>query len=280
MENKIDNQNRVKEQYKNADNLNARINLQSYNTNKEDWNEWFFRKMDIPEYSKVLELGCGNGLLWNKNKDSINTTWDISLSDFSEGMLECAKQNLNNKKIKYQVVDIQDMPYEDESFDVIIARHMLYHVPDIDKALSEVKRVLKPDGRFYVSTNGKEHMKELKEMVEAYDKNIRCNPQKLAEKFGIENGGEILSKYFSCVSVEEFNGQIIVDKVDPVVSYVISCSRDNLTDENSLEGFRRYLEAEINENGAIRITTKGGMFTVSNSKTTEGIRQNKYDKVN
>lgn len=278
MENKMDSQDRVKEQYKNADNLNARINLQSYNTNKEDWNEWFFRKMDIPEQSKILELGCGNGLLWNKNKDSIKDTWDISLSDFSEGMLECAKQNLNNKKIKYRVVDIQDIPYENESFDVIIARHMLYHVSDIDKALSEVKRVLKPNGRFYVSTNGKEHMQELKAIVENYDKDLKCNPQKLAEKFGIENGGEILSKYFSCVSVEEFNGQIVIDKVDPVVSYVLSCSKNNLADENSLEGFRRYVEAKINENGAIRITTKGGILIASNYKIIEGIRNN-YDRV-
>lgn len=278
MENKMDSQDHVKEQYKNADNLNARINLQSYNTNKEDWNEWFFRKMDIPEQSKILELGCGNGLLWNKNKDSIKDTWDISLSDFSEGMLECAKQNLNNKKIKYRVVDIQDIPYENESFDVIIARHMLYHVSDIDKALSEVKRVLKPNGRFYVSTNGKEHMQELKAIVENYDKDLKCNPQKLAEKFGIENGGEILSKYFSCVSVEEFNGQIVIDKVDPVVSYVLSCSKNNLADENSLEGFRRYVEAKINENGAIRITTKGGILIASNYKIIEGIRNN-YDRV-
>lgn len=278
MENKMDSQDRVKEQYKNADNLNARINLQSYNTNKEDWNEWFFRKMDIPEQSKILELGCGNGLLWNKNKDSIKDTWDISLSDFSEGMLECAKQNLNNKKIKYRVVDIQDIPYENESFDVIIARHMLYHVSDIDKALSEVKRVLKPNGRFYVSTNGKEHMQELKAIVEAYDKDLKCNPQKLAQKFGIENGGEILSKYFSYVSVEEFNGQIVIDKVDPVVSYVLSCSKNNLADENSLEGFRRYVEAKINENGAIRITTKGGILIASNYKIIEGIRNN-YDRV-
>ena len=110
--------------------------------------------MNIPEYSNVLELGCGNGLLWMNNEESINETLSITLSDFSEGMLQSARQNINNKNIKYQVIDIQDIPYENESFDIIISRHMLYHVPDIDKALSEVKRVLKPGGKFYVSTNG------------------------------------------------------------------------------------------------------------------------------
>ncbi len=266
MENKIDNQSFVKDQYKNADNLNARINLHRYNTNKIDWNIWFFEKMNIPEYSNVLELGCGIGLLWMNNEESINETLNITLSDFSEGMLQSAKQNINNKNIKYQVIDIQDIPYENESFDIIISRHMLYHVPDIDKALSEVKRVLKPGGKFYVSTNGKEHMQELEKLLKDYDKNIEYDLQKFPNKFGIENGYKFLKKHFSNVLLEEFNGQIVVDKVEPVVSYVMSSFsvRKNIFDEHKLDSFYKYVETEIDKLGALVINTKGGMFTASN----------------
>lgn len=266
MENKFDNKSFVKEQYKNADNLNARINLHRFNTNKIDWNVWFFEKMNIPEYSNVLELGCGNGLLWMNNQESINETLSITLSDFSEGMLQSAKQNINNKNIKYQVIDIQDIPYENESFDIIISRHMLYHVPDIDKALTEVKRVLKPGGKFYVSTNGKEHMQKLGVLVADYDKNIDFDLQKLANKFGIENGDTFLKKHFSNVFLEEFNGQIVVDKVDPVVSYVMSFSsvQKNMFDEHKLDSFYKYVETELDKVGAFRINTKGGMFIASN----------------
>lgn len=116
----------VNEQYKNSNNLNARINLHNFNTNKIDWNIWFFHKMDIPETSKILELGCGNGVLWQKNKQAIKENWNIILSDLSEGMLQSAKQNINDENIKYEVIDIQGIPYENESFDIIIARHMLH----------------------------------------------------------------------------------------------------------------------------------------------------------
>lgn len=266
MENKIDNQSLVKEQYQNADNLNARINLHSFNINKIDWNTWFFKKMNIPEYSNVLELGCGNGLLWKKNEQSIKDTWNITLSDFSEGMLQSAKQNINNKNIRYQVIDIQGIPYENESFDIIIARHMLYHVPDIDKALSEVKRVLKPCGKFYVSTNGKEHMQELEKLVKDYDRNVDYDLQKFPNKFGIENGDKILKKHFTNVLLEEFNGQIVVDKVEPVLSYVMSSIsfQRNMLNAHKLDSFYEYIETEIEKAGALRINTRGGMFIASN----------------
>lgn len=258
----IDNQGLVKEQYKNADNLNARINLHSFNTNKTDWNIWFFKKMNIPENSNILELGCGNGLLWKKNEKSLKETWDITLSDFSEGMLQSAQKNINNKNIKYQVIDIQDIPYENNSFDIIIARHMLYHVPDIDRGLEEVKRVLKPEGKFYASTNGKEHLKELKRLVKGFDESIDFDPEKYAEKFSVENGSMILNKHFSNVIFEEFNGQIVVDKVEPVVSYVTSIIKDkkSIIDEDKLDSFYKYVEAEIDKAGVFKITTNSGIF--------------------
>lgn len=262
MENKIDNTDLVKEQYKNSSNLDARINLHSFNINKIDWHVWCFEKMNIQDESKVLELGCGNGLLWAKNKEVIKQSLDITLSDLSEGMLQSAKENINNPNIKYQIIDVQDIPYEDESFDVVIARHMLYHVPDIDKALSEIKRVLKPNGKFYASTNGSENMKELKDLVNGYNKDTNYNPQKVfADKFGIENGTEILKRYFNNVKLEKFDGQIVVDKAEPVVGYVTSGMN---TTKGKFDGFYDYVKAEIDKAGAIKINTRSGMFIASN----------------
>ncbi|WP_105616448.1 class I SAM-dependent methyltransferase [Vallitalea okinawensis] len=265
MQNKFDIQGRVKEQYKNSCNLSARLNLHSFNTNKLDWHVWFFEKMDIPENSKILELGCGNGVLWQVNKQAVKENWDITLSDFSEGMLQDSKQNISIEKVKFEIIDIQEIPYEDESFDIIIARHMLYHVPDIDKALSEVKRVLKPNGKFYVSTNGKGHMQELIELVKKYDKYINFNPSKFADKFGIENGNEMLKQYFNNVSAENFDGQIVVHKAEPVVSYVTSIisAKECLSNEQELESFYKYIEKEIDKKGTFSITTKVGMFIVT-----------------
>lgn len=258
MDNKIDDQSIVKEQYKNSNNLSARQNLHSFNTNKRDWHKWFFEKMDIPKNSKILELGCGNGVLWQKNIQAVQENWQIVLSDFSEGMVKSAKENISNEKIKYEVIDIEDIPYADESFDVIVARHMLYLIPDIDKALSEVKRVLKPNGKFYVSTTGMSNFQELMKLVKDYDKNIDFDPRKYADKFGVENGSAILKKYFINVTLEPFDGQIMVHEAEPVVSYVTSISS-----VQGVEDFYKHVEKEIDKKGVFCITTKAGMFIVS-----------------
>ena len=260
MNNSFFNPSRVKEQYKNSDNLDARIRLHSFNTNKTDWSIWFFEKMDIPENGRILELGCGNGMLWQKNAHSVRENWDITLSDFSEGILESAKQNISSDKFKFEIIDIQNIPYEDETFDVIIARHMLYHVPNIGKAICEVRRILKSDGKFYVSTNGIEHMQELENLVKSYDANIDLNLKKFAVRFGLENGCDILKKYFDNVSMEEFNGRIVVDKAEYVVGYVASINR-MLSDLSQKESFHKYVNEKISKSGQLVITTKTGMLT-------------------
>jgi len=75
-------------QYKNASNLNARVQLHDrFSTNKYGWHRWVFDQIRCPPKSRILELGCGTGLLWAKNRDRIPAEWDLVLSDFSPGML-------------------------------------------------------------------------------------------------------------------------------------------------------------------------------------------------
>lgn len=98
MANQIDQQYLLHDQYKNASNLNARIQLhQRFGSNTFDWYRWVFDQYTIAPQSKILELGCGPALLWQKNLDRVADDWDIVLSDFSAGMLQEAQKNLDNK---------------------------------------------------------------------------------------------------------------------------------------------------------------------------------------
>lgn len=221
--------------------------------------------MQIPEHARILELGCGNGILWQKNSKDIKEKWDITLSDFSEGMLKSAQQNICRNGIKYEIIDIQNIPYVDESFDIIIARHMLYHVPDLYKALAEVKRVLKKNGKFYASTNGGSHMQELAKLVKGYDNKIDFESAKYTEKFGMENGGKLLEKYFDKVQAEDFRGQIVVHEAEPIVTYILSSfnARSCFSDEQDISRFQQYVQSKIDKTGSFCITTCPGMFTAS-----------------
>ncbi len=260
----INNKEVILTQYKDDNNLNSRMALHSFNENKVDWHQWSFDKMDFKEGDNILELGCGNGMLWKKNSEKINNNCTITLTDISEGMLKSAKDMLKdvNHNFKFKVMDIQNIPYPDNSFDVIIARHMLYHVPDLDKAFSEIKRVLKPKGTFYATTSGSDAMKQLGELVRNFDENIAYSPSKHILKFGLESGKILLEKYFDFVVMEELRGNISVSNIEPIVSYVLSTNAKEVLVRDKLYEFRTYLEKELNKKGKIDITTSAGILSV------------------
>ena len=251
-------------QYKDAQNLNARIQLHArFSTNKYGWSPWVFDHFNIPAQARILEVGCGPGRLWERNFDRIPEDWEITLSDFSPGMLEQAQQNLrdNHRQFTFEQFDMQSIPFEDAEFDAALANHMLYHVPDKAKAIAEVRRVLKPGGRFYAATNGLDHMRELKELLSRFDSEIgtRWGDASFLS-FGLENGRDILSQAFSTVILHPYEDALVVTQAAPLVAYVLSMSASGLiTDEKSAQ-FNSFVEQELALHGAIHITKATGLF--------------------
>lgn len=256
-------ESRVREQYKSDKNLNIRSNLHSYNTNKIDFDKWCFNQIKFPESGKVLELGCGTGKFWLKNKDYINNSFNITLSDFSKSMLKIAKDKLKevDYNFKYEEINVESIPYEDNSFDLVIAEHMIYFAPDVEKALLEIRRILKPRGVLYVTANSCETMAELNKLAEKFDSSLGIDNNGYSTRFELENGEGILNKYFSKVKVEILEGKIIVDDPEPVVSYKASTIQgSSILIGDKKKAFTKYLKDYIKENGNISITTKTCMF--------------------
>lgn len=254
------------EQYENASNLKARIRIHElFSTNKEGWMNWFFKQIQVPETACILELGCGDGSLWEKNSNCIPNTWNITLTDFSNGMLKDAKKNLGSKaqRFKFQIADAQNLPFENDSFDVVIANHMLYHVTDKDKAFSEIQRVLKTDGYFYASTVGKSHMKEMREIVSEFNsESITTKSWDSTESFQLENGLKQVSKCFKEVTLNRYNDSLVVTDPIPLIDYIFSMpgnTKEIFTDEK-LQQLINFLQKEIEETGGIYITKDTGFF--------------------
>lgn len=255
----------IKEQYNSDKNLNLRSNLHSYNVNKIDWDVWCFENMKFCKNDKVLELGCGNGKLWLKNKEKIETDLNITLSDFSKSMIKSAKNNLKeiNMDFQYKEINAEKIPYKDETFDVIIAEHMIYFISNIEKALEEIKRVLKPNGKVYITTNSKNTMNELNELCEKFAPNSGLSNNGLSERFNLEDGEKLLKKYFNNVSLNVLEGKIILSESEPLVSYKASTiqGKSILIGKKRIE-FKDYLDNYIKENKQILITTKAGIFEI------------------
>ena len=106
----------MSEQYRDASNLAARMQLHShFSVNVYGWHQWVFDQLDLPPQSRILELGCGPAWLWRDNLDRIPEGWDITLSDFSPGMLRQAQSNLRDSQgcFDYSEIDAQSIPHED-----------------------------------------------------------------------------------------------------------------------------------------------------------------------
>ncbi|MBM6616708.1 class I SAM-dependent methyltransferase [Bacillus suaedaesalsae] len=254
----------VKEQYKDSKNLDARIGIHElYSTNKQDWHKWLMEQYQLPENVAILELGCGSGAFWVKNKQEIKASWNITLSDFSEGMLENAKRNIGrHPTIQYKQINIMDIPFMENSFDVVIANHMLYHVPDVQKALREVRRVLKPNGTFYTSTIGEKHMGELNTLLTEFNPRYNfLSAYKHATHFGLENGKEQLTNFFQSVHVKDFEGGLEITESEPLIQYILSASKDYSLSEEDINSIATYFNTIlIQQNGKLYITKATGLF--------------------
>ena len=97
----------------------------------------------IVRHKTVLELATGTGLI---AKHIVNATAHIEATDASAEMIAEAKRDNRSAKLHFSVQDMFRLPYADKSFDAVIVSNALHIVPQPEKALAEIRRVLKDDG--------------------------------------------------------------------------------------------------------------------------------------
>lgn len=274
----------LKSQYENANNISARIRLhKDYSTNTQGWFPWIYETGVAPALQnsaiqndsnqnsvrahietgrciEILELGCGEGSLWMENLSLLPENVHITVSDISEGMIRDIRRNLgNDKRFSYETFDCHTIPAQAKTYDIIIANHLLFYCEDIGQVCSEIKRVLKPDGVFLCSTYGSGHMKEITELVQKFDKRIILAAENLYDRFGLDNGEEILSNYFTDVQICKYEDDILINQADPLIEYILSChGNQNKYILDRYHDFRLFVEKQVKKE--YRITKEAGYF--------------------
>ena len=166
-------------------------------------------------------------------------------------MLDSARTVLGDRAA-YVIADVQELPFEDASFDVVLANHMLYHVADRPRAFAEIRRVLVPGGRLHAATNGRGYLHELVELVPGWRFADHM------EAFGLETGPPQLEPFFADVRVERFDNELVVTEVEPALAYVRSSSAFS---GGELADVRKAIEESIGRDGAFRITVRPGLIS-------------------
>ncbi len=262
----------LKIHYQNDKNLNARIALHArFSTNPYPWCKWAFDRLDVPPLvaraatAHILELGCGPGSLWRENLERIPEGWDITLTDFSAGMLASAERNLSSsgRAFTFKVANAQDLPFDDATFDAVVANHMLYHVPDRARAFAEIRRVLKPGGKLYAATNGAQHMLDMWRLLEPYVPDIAEVIHMIScTAFSLENGAAQLAVAFDDIVRYDYADSLRVTEAEAIVAYFISSNTLMALplSEVQVAALRADVTARIATAGAFVISKAVGMF--------------------
>ncbi|HET7046251.1 MAG TPA: methyltransferase domain-containing protein [Gaiellaceae bacterium] len=240
------------EQYRDQTNLRARIELHARFSTNPGWQQWVFDRLELADGERVLEVGCGPGDLWRANLDRLPDV-ALTLADLSPGMIDAAREAVG-VRAEYAVADAQELPLPDGSFDLVVANHMLYHVPDRPRALAELRRVLRPGGRLVATTNGAEHLAELVRLSGAPG----ANGFRGFDRFGLENGPAQLEPFFADVEVERYEDALEVTEVEPVLAYLRS-TMSLRPDEDDLPRISREVAAAIERDGSFHVTKSQGL---------------------
>ncbi len=156
--------------------------------------------------ARVLEVGCGRGELAGRIADELRA--EVVAVDQSERMVELTRA----RGVAAVVGDVQTLPFRDQEFDCAVAAWMLYHVPDVDRALSELARVLRPGGRLVATTNSERNLPELWDLFGADSWRQHA--------FNVEGAEVQLRRHFATVERRDAAGTVTFPDWEAADAYV------------------------------------------------------------
>ncbi len=211
-------------QYRTDENLAARQLLhQRFSVNPQNWMVWVFGMGRVEANHSLLDVGCGNGTLWEENFSAEHPAQlDVTLLDLSRGMVATAAEVLAPRVSSWRAIegDVMALPLPTDYFDRVFANHMLYHVPDPAKAVAELWRVLRPQGKLVAALNGTGHMRELWRLVGEL-LGIET-PTNSAAVFDPDTAASLFRVRFRRVTRHPFDDSLRVTDADLLWAYVLS----------------------------------------------------------
>ncbi|MGG2028030.1 class I SAM-dependent methyltransferase [Gottfriedia sp. S16(2024)] len=217
--------NDVKRQYGASTNLQVRIDTHLlYEEKRVDLDEWVIKLLNLTNDEKILDIGCATGaflsILQTKGHRGHLTGLDQSPKMIEEAKKKPNQKNLN---IEWIIGDARKLPFSSNSYDWLVARHMLYHVPDLQGTIEGFKRVIKPNGGLITTTNSRDSLPKIRElcndMLLEFGFPERVSP---AAPFCIENAKELLNSVFDKVEEKVISNSLIFGQPEPIVNYIIS----------------------------------------------------------
>lgn len=201
----------VREQYASEIGLAARKAVYTDVTGP-DAREIVYEAVAAVAPASVLEVGCGEGELAERMQRELHAK--VVALDQSERMVELTRA----RGVETHVGDVQELPFTDAMFDVAVAAWMLYHAPDVHRAVAELARVLRPGGRLVAATNAPGHLAEMFALAGL------GRPFDDLSFYG-EGAAQILEVHFASVETHDARGTVTFHQAEQIRSYLRSSAR-------------------------------------------------------
>jgi SAM-dependent methyltransferase len=258
--------------YASSDNLAARQAIYAYQQPAIDLPAWALAQARWPEDGRLLDIGCGNGLYLRRLAAMAGSSARLLGMDLSAGMLADLRRAwpVDRPLPHLAVGDVQALPLPDGVCDLVLAMHMLYHVPDQARAVAELRRVLRPGGTLLAATNGEGHLRELADLIDMAVRHVTgrlsTQPRVSELRFSLESGAALLRRAFAHVERRDVTSQLVIPEAGPIVRYAASMAawRDSLDDAAVwpavLAEIERLAMSAILAHRVLRVTTQAGVF--------------------
>ncbi|MHB1445490.1 MAG: class I SAM-dependent methyltransferase [Acidimicrobiales bacterium] len=212
--------------------------------------------------ARVLDAGCGPG---SYVPETSPRAAELTVLDIAPGRLGL----IDPAAARRVCGDVQALPFPDSSFDVAMAMHMLYHVPDILAAAQELRRVVRRGGVLYAFTNSEHAQWELAELLKRHGCDPSAGGDFDALRFSNENGADLLRAGFGVVTLLELrDSKLVVPDAEQIVDEVERNRylyepglRPGLTWAAFIDAVRHGARELIEREGAFSMSENHGLFT-------------------
>jgi SAM-dependent methyltransferase len=224
----------VREEYASEQGLEARRSLYESRIGP-DPRETMWAEIVASSPYRVLEVGPGPGEVSERIQRELGAR--VVAVDVSERMVELARR----RGVDARVGDVEELPFADDEFDLVVAAWVLFHLPDLESGLAEIARVLRPGGRLVAVTNSEHHLGEARSHA-GFSMAGRLI-------FSRENGEQSLRRHFDSVERTDIDGSLTFPDADAIRAYL----RSLVTGKHAANGVPELAEP-------LRATTRNTVF--------------------
>jgi SAM-dependent methyltransferase len=210
---RLDDQEFVRGQYRSPERLETRISVWQPAPDGRTPQDVALALLAAAAPARLLEVGCGTGALAARCAQELGC--EVVALDASAEMVRATQA----RGVHAIVGDAQQLPFPDGAFDCAVAAWMLYHVPDLDRGVAELARVLRPGGRLVAITNGRESLRELYDLV---------GGERRDSTFSSENGAEVLRPHFAKVERHDVDVRAVFADRAAAAAYLETLERADL----------------------------------------------------